>query len=581
MSGYLEESRAQSAADQAAPEVRSSGVRPAGAEVAQSAEIHQLLGQTPGRPLGDEARGRAERSLGLSLGDVQLKELPGSAQQLGFVAATDGESVAFAEGAYRAGDGRSEALLGHELVHVAQHRGAGRAGPEQALEREADAAAGLVAAGVPVAVGLAAPAQSVQLKGDEPPSATVYVGINTGAEKELSALKKSLRRVKKHKLLAVMDDPDLEGKSGLDFLDKMKAAGLDPMKDGDEAILLLLIGLVPNQPQFAPMVGWLRSQEADFKDTATGLIKAFFDAEHGAYNLERLVLSGHSDAEIIYGEAVSSGSFEIIPTLQKLATFFPGAGQQVQDVMVSACFCMNPALVVQLAAIFPNVETIWAYQKFSPSAKSGGSLKELKRWEKLTRGDKQIRGGKKGVATLWSRADGVMPQLPPLDGLLAEAQAWYDANWGSFFNGTYGANDGSEVRAFYTTVQLIIGHTDTPDGDREVWRQRRNAALRLRKWDSVATNFGNDDRVQDLVEVVYEDKDATLDRIWALADDRPGVPGIANELVGTINDVATDKKPVPGNRDKTVWTASAWSLYGLYMALWSLDPKTIPVRWCI
>lgn len=581
MPAYLEESRIQLAAQEGGADVPATEVPESSVAVAQSAEVHTLLGQTKGRPLGDEARGRAERSLGLSLGDVQLKELPGSAQQLGFVAATDGSSVAFAEGAYRAGDGRSEALLGHELVHVAQHRRAGRAGGEQALEREADTAANLVAAGLPVALELSAPAPSLQFKGDDPPSATVYVGVNTGAEKELGALKKSLRRVKKHKLLAVMDDPDLEGKSGLDFLDKMKAAGLDPMKHGDEAILLLLIGMVPNQPQFAPMVDWLRSQEADFKDTATGLIKAFFDAEHGAYSLERLVLSGHSDAEIIYGEAVSSGSFEIIPTLQKLVNFFPGAGQQVQDVMVSACFCMNPALVVQLTTIFPNVETIWAYQKFSPSAKSGGSLKELQRWEKLTRGDKRIGGGKKGVATLWSRADGVMPQLPPLEGLLASAQAWYDANWDAFFKGTYGDNDGSEVRAFYTTVQLIIGHTETPDGDREVWRQRRNAALRLRKWDSVATNFGNDDRVQDLVEVVYEDKDATLDRIWALAEDRPGVPGIANELVGTINDVVADQRPVPGNLDKTVWTASAWSLYGLYMALWSLDPKTIPVRWCI
>lgn len=114
-----------------------------------------VLGQLgPGQPLDGSARRRMEGALGTGFGSVRLHTDPGAARlarRLRAPAFAVGRHVAFDRGEYRPGTIVGDAMLAHELAHVAQQRGTGRDSPgagggARALERDADgAAAGAVA----------------------------------------------------------------------------------------------------------------------------------------------------------------------------------------------------------------------------------------------------------------------------------------------------------------------------------------------------------------------------------------------------------------------------------------------------
>jgi|SRR5579871_3158247 len=104
----------------------------------------------PGRPLESAARTRMETALGAPLGSVRIHDDPRGAalsRDLNARAFALGEHVAFAHGAYRPGTPVGDALLAHELAHVAQQNGAPPDGPgldtrhDQAFEHDADRAA--------------------------------------------------------------------------------------------------------------------------------------------------------------------------------------------------------------------------------------------------------------------------------------------------------------------------------------------------------------------------------------------------------------------------------------------------------
>ena len=106
----------------------------------------------PGRPLPVTARSRMERAFGRSFAEVRLHNDPRAARlarRLRARAFAVGRHVAFERGAYRPGTLVGDALLAHELAHVAQQSGLAPGAPTPAarsLDRDADgAAAGAVA----------------------------------------------------------------------------------------------------------------------------------------------------------------------------------------------------------------------------------------------------------------------------------------------------------------------------------------------------------------------------------------------------------------------------------------------------
>ena len=83
-----------------------------------------------GRPLGGSERRRMESAFGESFSGVRVHADSGAAglaRDLGARAFTLGEHVAFSEGAYQPGSPVGDAILAHELAHVVQQKGSGRA----------------------------------------------------------------------------------------------------------------------------------------------------------------------------------------------------------------------------------------------------------------------------------------------------------------------------------------------------------------------------------------------------------------------------------------------------------------------
>jgi hypothetical protein len=145
-----------------AARVTTSGER-AVSEVAgrQSPEIVTEVVASPGHPLDDRLRTRAESAFGHDFSRVRVHSDGRAAESAYRVAAsayTLGDHVVFADGAYRPDTAAGQRLIVHELTHVVQQQG-GRPGaipafgaPEGHAEREAAAVGERVAGGSPVTV---------------------------------------------------------------------------------------------------------------------------------------------------------------------------------------------------------------------------------------------------------------------------------------------------------------------------------------------------------------------------------------------------------------------------------------------
>jgi hypothetical protein len=114
--------------------------------------VRRRLGR--GQPLSGPVAARMGEALGDGFSDVQVHTDVGAGRIAGGFDArafTVGSHIAFAPGEFRPGTLEGDALIAHELAHVAQQRGAPgvarEAAGEQALEADADVAAyGMVAA---------------------------------------------------------------------------------------------------------------------------------------------------------------------------------------------------------------------------------------------------------------------------------------------------------------------------------------------------------------------------------------------------------------------------------------------------
>ena len=104
--------------------------------------VRAQLGE--GHPLDPALRGQMETAFGQSFADVRLHpDESGLANQLGARAFAVGEHIAFDSGQYRPGTLIGDALIAHEMAHVAQQQGAETvaARNDRALEQDANRSA--------------------------------------------------------------------------------------------------------------------------------------------------------------------------------------------------------------------------------------------------------------------------------------------------------------------------------------------------------------------------------------------------------------------------------------------------------
>jgi hypothetical protein len=242
------------------------------------------------------------------------------------------------------------------------------------------------------------------------------------------------------------------------------------------------------------------------RDELAQLIQVLYGAETGQRLIKRVILSGHSGGWSISGEP-GNDTYISFSSLKVLATVFPMAAGQVEDLMLSACNTGQRGKLGQFQEIFPNLRSIWAYVGYSPSAATG-SLGHIAAWEKASRGTidaSRMDVGREGVATgsgprdknvaVWTRDAGGNEAYETAS---AEAAMDYETLRSivqtNLVHFTTAFNDGNlnqaELNSLYTLLQNLVGNFEYRlGGDRARFEQIMKQTLYLRHWKKVTEKF--------------------------------------------------------------------------------------------
>jgi hypothetical protein len=126
----------------------------------------------------------------------------------------------------------------------------------------------------------------------------------------------------------------------------------------------------------------------DMRDEMAGFVKTLQSVEQGETRMDRLVISGHSFGDSVFSD--TTGNDMSFKQLGALMQHFPQAQGGVEDLMLSACHTLEKQYGTddgqQYKDIFPELNTTWAYNGFSPSFEQGSSG-HIRNWERASRGD--------------------------------------------------------------------------------------------------------------------------------------------------------------------------------------------------
>ncbi len=223
------------------------------------------------------------------------------------------------------------------------------------------------------------------------PRTTLFVGMNPTASYESESLQRAMQD---HGCLKVVcpDGEDDRIQVGDTLYDLTTHAGRSDFIrehtracDSDQAALMTL----------------LENAEPHSHESVAQIILVYEAAERGDLSLERVVLSGHSEGTMLWGEGDKGEDNGCIPFqfFRDLAAIYPRAASQVQDIMFSSCNTGNQGDPIEYiepratgiegkqdSAMFPNAQSIWAYNGTCPTSRFGAA-RHLVIWERLSRGD--------------------------------------------------------------------------------------------------------------------------------------------------------------------------------------------------
>ena len=375
---------------------------------------------------------------------------------------------------------------------------------------------------------------------------TGYLGMNPAASREARALKKRL----KDDVIISLNDPKLEA----------------DLKD-EAGIVLWVTNNFKGAPSDTIIAAYdiLLKADPPARDQLGAVMKMFYGAENGQYNLERLVMSGHSNGIALWGEAeeASQTKSQILldSDMTAITKLFPTATGQVQDVMFSACWSVVAIELVE--KLFPNVMTIWAYTGSSPSIKSG-SISHILSWEKNTRGDKTLdKGDKRGKSALWVRGEGFLAGDPAEIPHKKVEDAYINniVKFTTTMDGTVPI-DRPFFNAFYTVVQVAKIHPGVSGYIRKEAESLIPKVLRLRYWKLITQTFAKEH--EDAIKNMYKGLGLNAAAIGTMT--RP-------ELVAEV------KRLEAAFKDDTPDDVKNFVLNVLKKGLVDLDDKVIPNTW--
>jgi len=223
------------------------------------------------------------------------------------------------------------------------------------------------------------------------------------------------------------------------------------------------------------------------KDEVFGLAKVYAEAELGKRTMERVVLSGHSIGNEIFGQ----GAWMNFEVLMKLKDIFPIAAGGVKHVMLSACSSGYEATMAKFQEAFPNVKTVWGYAGVCPTG--SGARSDMKDWEGKTddKTEETVKPPGHGVGT-WSEKEGYKggeamtyaEALADVDGMETEFQDYLAGKK------EVASSSSGPMYTYYRSLQRLLGKPELVGSDRTKWTARMKVAVRLRFWPDIRGKFG-------------------------------------------------------------------------------------------
>jgi hypothetical protein len=312
-----------------------------------------------------------------------------------------------------------------------------------------------------------------------PKRVTGFVGLNPMAGKEAAGLAKA----SKEAVLTSLNDPVAEKK-----LQEDPAVG---------AFIVNELGFGPSSLGKALQAAALLTQsDPHLREQLADVMRWMNRAERGDIILDRLVLSGHSDGVKLWGESGEAdeskpGVMIIERDLGMLGTIFPKAVGQVEDVMFSACFSINAVEIVK--KIFPNLQSVWSYGGYSPSA-AQGSIDHIVTWSIATEAEKTPgKGQKRGSNAIWTKEKGYIvgdPAQAAAGPLVTEASRGGNEWVGPYYRGEKEV-DKATLDRFYVVLQQLEAHPGvSADTKKQITTRVIPITLRLRHWKPISERFG-------------------------------------------------------------------------------------------
>ena len=233
------------------------------------------------------------------------------------------------------------------------------------------------------------------------------------------------------------------------------------------------------------------------KDEVAQIVDVFAQAELGNRTIDRIVLSGHSESNVLWGDHNGTISFQLIA---KLCDLFPNAAGQVKHLMISACYCGGDADMMAFREMFPNVESIWGYHESGPGTRAG-AIPHLTAWEGATdeEGDATLTSGvaagtrKVENVSTWTEEEGYsgkdredaserLARIIDGDSLFLE-----------YLNGGREVLDagGGPLRQLYSDYRLFLSDSQADPSWLPFVEERANAAIRLLYWNVIRGRFSS------------------------------------------------------------------------------------------
>ncbi len=293
------------------------------------------------------------------------------------------------------------------------------------------------------------------------------------------------------------------------------------------------------------------------------IAKAWAAGERGGAVPSRLVVSGHSGGQTVFGD---DGSISL-EQIRLLAQAMPRAASQIEDIHLSACSTRGNAVQGAIwREAFPNLKTMWAYNGSAPSPAGH----HLVAWAARTRGhkdgitlDASLRSAKIAV---WSASKGYQDGSGPIERSRARA-ANAETKLGAYLDGSRRIARGSdaEARADYEALRDLSTRPDATAEEMVRTHLAAEALVRARYYEegvrrNIAATYG-----------------AVLAEAWGSVGLPP--PDFARMSRREAVDTAARfeaKVDELGSAAPAAARAAAATVRGLA----TLDERTIPLLWC-